>query len=200
MARSVAPTQKNPKLAPQNLRVNDSEANENVGGSRLVLNKTAPIAPGPNTRTCLPDAIINVLPDGCDKELVLADLLSAMPKFGDTRIADVMIPLARHGLRLERVTQKYNHRGGFPYHLLKEHDCSLIINLKLTNTKEETVSHFVAWDGSIIYDHPYMSKVNNTTDRNTAEGSKNVFKKMYSKEGFCNYQVTNVYSLVSDMA
>ena len=190
--RGTSTTNQNP--IPQNLRLNEEEANQAPGGSRLILNRMASIDSGPNDRTCLPDAIMRVLPNGCDQESLRADLLSSMPKHGDTRKADVATALGRHSLVLTRVAQKYQQPGGYPYHLFKEHDCHLILRIKLTNRKKESVHHFVAWDGSTIYDHPYMSKVNQTTDRRTPESSKKVFTKMYSKEGF-TCQITNIYSL-----
>lgn len=190
--RGSSTTNQNP--TPQHLRLNEDEANQAEGGSRLVLNRIASIDSGPNDRTCLPDAIMRVLPNGCDQESLRADLLSSMPKYGDTRIDDVATALARRSLVLKSVAKKYRQTGGFPYHLFKEHDCHLILRMKLTNRKKESVHHFVAWDGSTIYDHPYMSKVNQTTDRRTPESSKKVFTKMYSKEGF-TCQITNIYSL-----
>ena len=105
--------------------------------------------------------------------------------------------LAAQHLQLERVTQKYIKKGGAPYHLLQEHNCRLIINIKLTNQKKQTMPRFVAWDGKTVHDHPYVIRVNKTTDRTDPTKSKMVFQQLYKKEGFHSFQVTNVFMLVN---
>ena len=58
------------------------------------------------------------------------------------------------------------------------------------------VSHFVAWDGKIIWYRPDYVKVNTTSDRATVEGSNDVFKKLYHKKRFLSWQITNVFQLL----
>ena len=81
-------------------------------------------------------------------------------------------------------------------HLLKELDCNIIVNIKLTNSKGETMSHFVAWDGNFIYDKPFSSKVNNSHDRTSRIMSKLAFGKLYPKPKFREWQITQVFELV----
>ena len=90
--------------------------------------------------------------------------------------------LSLFGMTLERVSERFNKEGGYPFHILKEHYCRLIINIKLTNHSKQTMSHFVAWDGKVIHDRPHESRVNNTSDRADFQGSKLVFGKLYNNK------------------
>ena len=56
--------------------------------------------------------------------------------------------------------------------------------------------HFVAWDGKVIYDQPFNSKVNKTKDCTYPEMSKMAFAKLYAKSKFTSWQITSVYQLV----
>ena len=92
---------------------------------------------------------------------------------------------------------EYIRKGGAPFHLLQEQDCSLIIHIKLTDLKYRTMSYFVAWDGIFIYGKPFNSQVNKTQDRTNPERSKMVFSKLYPKSEFSSWQITAVFQLVS---
>ena len=94
-----------------------------------------------------------------------------MPAEENTSILCANIALAKHGMMLKRVSSKCNQRGGLPYHVLKEGECNLIINIKLGDLQHRPpfASHFVAWDGKIIWDHPDYVKVNITSGRATVE-------------------------------
>ena len=81
-------------------------------------------------------------------------------------------------------------------YLLKEIDCNIIVNIKLTNSKGETMSHCVAWDGNFIYDKPFSSKVNNSHNRTSRIMSKLAFGKLYPKPKFREWQITQVFELV----
>ena len=43
------------------------------------------------------------------------------------------------------------------------------------------MSHFVAWDGNVIYDKPFSSKVNSSHDRTNRIMSQLAFEKLYPK-------------------
>ena len=58
------------------------------------------------------------------------------------------------------------------------------------------MSHFVAWDGNIIYDKPQSSKVNNSHDRNRRIMSELAFGKLFPKTKFRDWQITQVWQLV----
>jgi len=175
---------------------NIAQSKRKQGGSRLVLNKSAVIdVGGKNDRTCLLDAISQILPNDKDKARVCAAFTSAMPAEGDTSIMCANHALSLFGMTLERVSERFHRTGGPAFHLMQEHECRLIINIKLTNHSKQTMSHFVAWDGKVIHDRPHESRVNNTSDRADFQGSKSVFRKLYNKKKFLSWQITNVYEL-----
>ena len=114
-----------------------------------------------------------------------------MPEEGDTSTKNIKHALADNILILVRVGSKYIRKGGAPFHLLKELNCRIIVNIKLTNSKGETMSHFVAWNGNVIYDKPFSSK-----DRTSWIMSQLAFGKFYAKTQFREWQMTQVYELV----
>ena len=83
-------------------------------------------------------------------------------------------------------------RGGASYHLLKEKYCKLIVNIRLTDLKGNILSHFVAWNGKDIIDHPNSSKMNDTTDRTNPEKNRLAFAKLFPRI-FLLWQITSVY-------
>ena len=173
---------------------NKSTSMRKEGGSRLVMNMSTGLKTcSTNNRTCLLDAVGVLLQSSIKKDLVLYDIASSMPSEGDTSIEKAIDALSKHGMELKSVTGAYNKRGGAAYYLLQEQKCNLIINIKLTNEKKEIMSHFVAWDGQLIYDRPKNIKVNERTDRSNEENSKMVFDKLFN--GF-SWQITNIYKLV----
>ena len=187
---------RNRKRKSRNERANTTAAKKKKGGARLVLNKTeaVPSAPNTNTRTCLLESVLALVPTET-KELVRADLLTAMPAEGDTSVADLANALSVHGLSLVPVSGEYRKKGGVEFNLLQERRCKLVINLRLTDLDGDAMSHFVAWDGDCIHDRPYLSKVNNTYDRTNPEKSKLAFAKLFKPTEFQSWQVTSVYRL-----
>ena len=177
-------------------RKHGNDAKRKKGGARLVLNKTeaVPSAPNTNTRTCLLESVLALVPTET-KELVRADLLTAMPAEGDTSVADLANALRVHGLSLVPVSGEYRKKGGVEFNLLQERRCKLVINLRLTDLDGDAMSHFVAWDGDCIHDRPYLSKVNSTYDRTNPEKSKLAFAKLFKPTEFQSWQVTSVYRL-----
>ena len=182
------------KRKSQHERINPAAAKKKKGGARLILNKTEAISSGPNTRTCLLDSVTALLPAET-KEQVHAAMVTAMPAEGDTSVADLANALAAHGLSLVPVSGEYIKKGGAPFHLLQEHQCKLVINIRLTDLDGDPMSHFVAWDGECIHDRPYLSKVNNTYDRTNPEKSKLAFAKLFKTTEFKSWQITSVYRL-----
>ena len=92
--------------------------------------------------------------------------------------------------------QNTSGKGGAPFHILQEHKCRMIINIKLTSLEGLTMSHFVAWDGKVIYDRPFTSHVSKIRDRESPEKSNMAFARLYPKSEFKNWQITTVYQLV----
>ena len=182
------------KRESQASRKHGNDAKRKKGGARLILNKTEAISSGPNTRTCLLDSVTALLPAET-KEQVHAAMVTAMPAEGDTSVADLANALAAHGLSLVPVSGEYIKKGGAPFHLLQEHQCKLVINLRLTDLDGDPMSHFVAFDGECIHDRPYLSKVNSTYDRTNPEKSKLAFAKLFKTTEFKSWQITSVYRL-----
>jgi hypothetical protein len=144
----------------------------------------------------MPLAIAALLQDYPElMDSVLASLLSAMPDEGDMKSSQASNALAGHGMWLERVGKNYNKKGGYHYHLLQEYKCNLIIHIKLTNTRKQNMFHCVSWDGKTIHDQPQSIKVNDTYDRRNPHLAKNVFNKLYPKDQFLSWQITNVFQL-----
>ena len=182
------------KRKSQHERINPAAAKKKKGGAGLIPNKTEAVPSGPNTRTCLLESVLALVPTET-KELVRADLLTAMPAEGDTSVADLANALRVHGLSLVPVSGEYRKKGGVEFNLLQERQCKLVINLRLTDLDGDAMSHFVAWDGDCIHDRPYLSKVNNTYDRTNPEKSKLAFAKLFKPTEFQSWQVTSVYRL-----
>ena len=136
----------------------------------------------PNNRTCFADAIYALLSNK-EKAPVSSSICSVMPAEGDTPILCANADLSKHGMALKRASSVYNQRGGTPYHLLKEQKCNLIINIKLGELQHGTgfSSHFIAWDGKTIWDHPYSVRVNFTSNCATVNECNLVFKKLHHR-------------------
>ena len=190
----VGRKRKCPTVSKHLLR-NDATSKTRKGGSRLILNQSVLETEGTNRRTCLVDAICGIIPVNEVKNSVRRSIIMAMPSQGDTSISHANNALASHGMVLNRASKRYMREGGAPFHLLQEQKCRLVIQIKLTNHDNQTMCHFVSWDGHTIHDSPYNSKVNDTFDRASKKGSDNVFEKMYRRD-FKNWQITNVYDLL----
>ena len=200
--QSLNPPPKQPKSRGRhrsNEEIREMSTRKKGGGARFVRPAVQPMSGsyknGGNNRTCMPIAIAALLQDNLDRmNAVLESLLAGMPEVGDMEISHAEKALAQHHMYLERVTHEYNKKGGHPYHLFKEHECKLIVLVKLTNTKKQSMNHCIAWDGITVHDHPFSVKVNNTYDRRK-HLAKNVFKKLYPKNEFHSWQITNVFRL-----
>jgi hypothetical protein len=107
------PSKKNNRQrASQDIRSNDTKADESDGGSRLVSTNSMQTSHGGNNRTCLRDAVMQILPPTTNRHLVQSAITSSMPKEGDTSIKDIKQALADSGLILVRVGGKYIRKGG----------------------------------------------------------------------------------------
>ena len=124
------------KRKGQAVRTDITKAKSKEGGSRLVLNKTAVMQSGSNNRKCLLDTITTLLPAKM-KELVFSEMAAVMPAEGDTSILTIEHALTTHVLLLKPVSGQCIQADGAPFHLLKEHDCKLIITIKLANLEDK---------------------------------------------------------------
>ena len=178
---------------------NEAKAKSNGNGSRLVWNKDLSGAiKVKNERTCLPDAIRELLHPRL-KDIIYESMISNMAADGDTSIKMMNTVLKGYGLTLKHVTSEYKDKshGSLAYELLQETDCKLVIRIKLKNHRGQPMWHCVGWNGKVIYDRPKKSIVNGTTDRRDRKGSEDVFHKLYPKKWFLDWQITNVYMLVT---
>ena len=190
----------------------EKESSDTKGGSTLVVNKLPPLKATSvsaatdtasnctkghiaNVRTCLLDAIAVHVPVRV-KEEVSSSVYSSMPSEGDTSINDANRGLAKHGMTLKRVSGYYIKKGGAPLHLLQiQEQCRIVIRIKLVTRENEVANHFVAWDGSTVFDRPKNAKVNRTSDRSSKKSCNAVCERLYPKNQFLTWQITNVYEL-----
>ena len=190
-------TKRQRQVKSQRVRRNEAKAMAQVGGSRCVLNKDVKSYAGRNEcfakRTCLPDAVVALLPPELKQQA--SCLYAAMPKDRDAAPLDLRIELCRLGLSLERATPNYVKKGHAPAHLLlQERTCKLVVHVRLTDADENRISHFVAWDGSTVIDHPYNVRVNSTSDRSSPVKSQEAFDKLF-KRYYKRWQITSVHRL-----
>ena len=172
---------------------NEANAKTKGGGSRCVLNEDIKSYAGRNKcfaeRTCLPDAVVALLPPQMKHQA--PSLYVAMPKGRDAAPLDLRDELHCLGLLLERAP-KYIKKGHTVAHLLlQERVCKLVVHVRLTDADENIISHFVAWDGSTVIDHPYNVKVNSTSDRSSPIKSQEAFDKLF-KRHYKSRQITSV--------
>ena len=161
---------KRSKTRPKHERSNNKKAEGKKGGSRLIMNKSAPAVQGDgrnNNRTCLLDAILPYIRDAKVKAEIKSSFLADMPAEGDTSVSMANTILAKHNMVLRRASKRYNRGGSIAFQLLQEHSCSLIVHLRLYSLEDTSLfaSNFVAWDGKEVHDHPRSVRVNNSSDR-----------------------------------
>jgi hypothetical protein len=181
------------KKKSRHQRANTKKALESDGGSRLERNRTpAAKNTGPNTRTCLRDAVTVLLPDE-EKERANLAITSQMPEEGDTLVSTVNAALGNW--KLTPVSREYIKQGGPAFHLLQERSCRLVVKIVMTNPKGKTIDHFVAWDGKVIHNRPFVCRVNKTYDRNNPIKSKLAFRRLFPDSAFTSLHITTIYKL-----
>ena len=198
--RYLGKRKRSQKQSTQRMRQNDANAGNTVGGSRLVLNKSIKSYAGRNDcfaeRKCLPDAIIALLDEGTKKQGV--ELYAVMPKERDASPNDLKDTLSRLGLCLKRVTGEYKKVDCLPsYLLLKEEKCKLVIHVNLTDADGNAISHFIAWDGTTVFDHPYNLRINKTTEHMSESNSQQAFEKLFTRS-YLAWNITSVFRLCID--
>ena len=68
------------------------------------------------------------------------------------------------------------------------------------HTPRGIACHSVGWDGTTIWDRPHKVLVNNTSDRSSVIGARNVFHKLYPKKYFQEWRVFQLFKLVEFIA
>ena len=189
-------TKRQRQAKSQRLRRNEAKAMTKVGGSRRVLNKDVKSRAGQNDcfakQTCLPDAVSALLPPQLKQWG--PNLFAAMPKGRDAAPQDLKNELDRLGLSLERAPEYFKKGHTAAHLLLQERTCKLVVHVHLTDADENKISHFVAWDGSTVIDHPCNVKVNSSSDRSSPVKSQEAFDKLF--KAYCKtWQITSVHRL-----
>ena len=190
-------TPKQQKLLPNSAR-NQSKAENTDGGSKLILStSTSTLTGADGSHACLPNAVMSVLFDELNSELLRRDLLSNKPTKRDMSISDIKGTLRNQDLDLKLVTPNYCKKGGsLEFFLMKEDACRLVLAIKLRNSNDDSWGHFIAWDRNIIHhDNPHSYKVELKSDR-TRKGSKATFRKLFPKKKFPHADVSAVWKLV----
>ena len=117
-----------------------------------------------------------------------------MSKGRDAAPQDLKNELDRLGLSLERAPEYFKKGHTAAHLLLQERTCKLVVHVHLTDADENKISHFVAWDGSTVIDHPYNVKVNSSSDRSSPVKSQEAFDKLF-KRYYKKWQITSVHRL-----
>ena len=185
----------------KNNRANTNKANTIDAGSRIIMHRMPPVPEEvPNSRRCLLYALLAIIKDPVIKDALTSTFLATMSPKGDTPISVAMYALAFHKMGLVRVTQSFNE-GCFAFNLLQiRKTCRLVVIVRLWDLQRHDwyTDHCVAWDGSIIHDHPKSVQVNNSSDRSSRPNSKAVFERIFHKKEYKRWQITNIYELIGE--
>ena len=186
-----------------NNRANTKKANNIDAGSRIIMHSMPPVPEEvPNSRRCLLYALLAIIKDPVIKDALTSTFLATMSPKGDTPISVAMNALTFHKMGLVRVTQSFNE-GCFAFNLLQiRKTCRLVVIVRLWDLQRHDwyTDHCVAWDGSIIHDHPKSVQVNNSSDRSSRPNSKAVFERIFHKKEYKRWQITNIYELIGESA
>ena len=147
-----------------------------------------------NMRTCLLDAITNLLPQGEKINLLRKRVLKMMTPGEDTSVKNIESTLTKQNMSLEYARGKYKVEGGY-VNLLRETKCRLIIQMKLCNLENKTISHYVAWDGVTIFDKPTSRVIDRDRDLASKNASKMAFGSLFPRSEFKSWQIYAVYQL-----
>ena len=175
-------------------RQKSKSKNDNCrGGARIV--KT-PLGNGEVRRECFKRALFNLF--ALEEIKRVHDLslpFPSSPDGGDVTIVQGNTWLMEHGMKLNPVTDRYIKKGGLLFHLLQELDCRFVIKVKLTMRDGSGVAnHFFAYDGTTLHDEPHSIKPSRG-DRSKKENCLSIFQKLFPKERFSDFRVTNVFEL-----
>ena len=146
-------------------------------------------------RTCLLDAITNLMPGGEKISRLRSRILGIMTPGEDASVKMIESSLAKENMVLEYARGRYKVKGGEYVNLLRKTKCQLIIQMKLCNLKNETMSHYVAWDGVTIFDKPTIRVIDRERDLANKNASKMVFGSLFPRSEFKWWQISAVYEL-----
>ena len=183
-------------------RFRQKMANNVEVGSRIIENPAPKLPDGfpkDNERRCLLLAILAHIPDQHLKSMITQQFVGEMSISGDTPISVGINALAHHGMTFKHVTAEFNH-GCRAFNLFQVHQsqsCKLIVVLRLWQHKWYT-DHCIAWDGCTLHDHPYSATLLRG-DRSNNETCMAVFERLYPKNEYSRWQITQVFELVEEV-
>ena len=149
-----------------------------------------------NKRSCVPDAISQLLPAFSIKTDV-ETVRSMMPDAADqdTKFIKADEYVQQFGLTLQRVTQRFMIKGG-PELALLNTTGFFVVQLTIAYDKNDKNpdKHCVAYDGLTVRDNYKYSKVKEieATDRSSPENARAVFNSLFKN---MQVRIKNVYEL-----
>ena len=170
--------------------VNDTNSNSQKAECRMARKDSSMIS----QRACLPDAIRSLLRPTMDTTTIYSSMVSCIPSDRYCTIGDMKEALKAHRIQIQNVTSKYRGKGGHLFHLFQETECQLIITIHLVNHEGVLSFHCVSWNGNTIEDQDVSCVVNDSYDKQII-GSKNVLRKMFTREEYKKVQITRVYKI-----
>jgi len=176
-------------------RAADAKSRRRAGGAKVALTRHILQKKSKNNRTCLADAVAGLFPIGGFKKSIYNSMMEAMPSSGDTKIKTINSAIKKFGYSLNNANGLYMRKGGPAFLIFQEHQCKLILQMKLLNSQNERMSHFVAWDGELLRDQQ-QSLIIETADRTNKHSINIALKKLFP--GFKEHQITSVYDLVNN--
>ena len=81
-------------------------------------------------------------------------------------------------------------------HVLNKKHCRLVIRLKLKNLNNEDISHFIAWDGNILYNNPNNNIIDRDKDLGSNHACKMAFGILFPRTEFLSWQITTAFELL----
>ena len=170
------------------------EESINVQGGARQVRQTNSRIDNSEDRLCLLYALDCLLGNSPLGQAVYSSIMYYIPLISKTRdlsVNDVNSVLNGYGLSLIRASGVIQQSA---YRILNS-PVKLVVNVKLINKDNKSMSHFVGWDGSrsTVYDRPMNAKVQ-SKDRESKEASKRVFSELFSE--MHSWQITHVYQLV----
>ena len=176
------------------------QAEDENGGftdkGRLAFRNEGGVLVTGNKRTCVPDAISQLLPAfsiKVDIETVRSMMQNDPDQ--DTKFTKADEYVQQYDLTLQRVTQRFMVKGG-PELALLNTTGFFVVQLTIAYNKDDKVpdKHCVAYDGLTVRDNYKHSKVKeiDATDRSSPENARAVFNSLFPK---MQVRIKNVYEL-----
>jgi hypothetical protein len=181
-------------IMPSRTSIQRQEESTNVQGGARQVRQTNSRIDNSEDRLCLLYALDCLLGNNPLGQAVYSSIMYYIPLISKTRdlsVNDVNSVLNGYGLSLIRASGVIQQSA---YRILNS-PVKLVVNIKLINKDNKSMSHFVGWDGSrsTVYDRPMNAKVQ-SKDRESKEASKRVFSELFSE--MHSWQITHVYQLV----